>query len=139
MSINIIVQSGNMGSDLDTRFTPNGKAISTFSLATKSGYGDNEKTSWVTCKCFGERWQKLAQYIGKGSKVTVSGAFTVEEWEYEGKKHSKVVILVNDIELPANQSKQQSPQQQYQPQQTASQQQYQPQAPSDLPDDSIPF
>lgn len=99
MAINIFTASGNVGSDMEVRFTPNNKAIGTFSLPVKSGWGDNEKTSWVSCKIFGERAQKLAQHITKGTKLTVTGSFVLDEWENNGVKHSRPVILVNDFEF----------------------------------------
>lgn len=99
MAINIFTASGNVGSDMELRQTPNGKSIGTFSMPVKSGWGENEKTSWVSCKMFGERAQKLAQHITKGTKLTVTGSFVLEEWENNGVKHSRPVILVNDFEF----------------------------------------
>ena len=99
MSINVFTFTGNCGGDMEVRFTPNGKAIGAVNVPCKSGWGDNEKTTWVQCKMFGERAEKLAQYITKGSLVTVSGRLELDEWEHEGKKHSRVVCIVNDIQL----------------------------------------
>ena len=151
MSINVFTASGRCGQDMEVRFTPNGKAIGQFNLPVETGYGDNKKTSWVTCKVFGERAEKLAQYITKGSPVTVTGAFQLDEWEKDGVKHSRPCILVNDIQLPPQQQGgQQAPQgqqQQRQPQQQQApqnngyqqarsqpvQQQQEPQFDDDLP------
>jgi len=122
MAINIFTASGNVGSDMEVRQTPNGKSIGTFSMPVKSGWGENEKVSWVSCKMFGERAQKLAQHITKGTKLTVTGSFVLDEWENNGVKHSRPVILVNDFEFggsPQGQSnqcgyQQQRPQQNHQ-------------------------
>ena len=108
MAINIFTASGNVGSDMEVRQTPNGKAIGTFSLPVKSGWGENEKVSWVSCKMFGERAQKLAQHITKGTKLTITGSFVLEEWEKDGVKHSRPVILVNDFEFGGSPQGQQS-------------------------------
>lgn len=131
MGINVLTASGRAGKNMEVRVTPNGKSIGSFSLPVESGWGDNKKTSWVTCKMFGERANKLAQYITKGSQVTVTGEFVLEEWERDGVKNSMPCIIVNDIQLPPQQ---QAPQQQYQQQQQ--QAQY-----SDVPDfdDDVPF
>jgi len=107
MGINVFTASGRCGSDMTVRYTPAGKAIGEFSLPVETGYGENKKTSWVTCKVFGERADKLAQYVKKGSLVTVTGAFQLDEWEKDGHKHSRPVILVNDLQLPPNQQSQQ--------------------------------
>lgn len=103
MGINVFTASGRCGQDMEVRMTPAGKAIGQFNLPVETGYGDNKKTSWVTCKMFGERAEKLAQYITKGSAVTVTGAFQLDEWEKDGVKHSRPCILVNDIQLPPQQ------------------------------------
>ena len=126
MGINVFTASGRCGQDMEVRVTPAGKAIGQFNLPVETGYGDNKKTSWVTCKVFGDRAEKLAQYITKGSPVTVTGAFQLDEWEKDGVKHSRPCILVNDIQLPPQQQGgQQAPQgqqqQQRQPQQQAPQ------------------
>lgn len=139
MAINIFTASGNAGSDMEVRQTPNGKSIGTFSLPVKSGWGENEKVSWVSCKIFGERAQKLASHITKGTKLTVTGSFVLDEWENNGVKHSRPVILVNDFEFggspqgQVNQGgyQQQRPQQNQQPNQQGGQ---------DFSfDDAIPF
>ena len=118
MGINVFTASGRCGQDMEVRFTPNGKAIGQFNLPVETGFGDNKKTSWVTCKMFGERAEKLAQYVTKGAAVTVTGAFQLDEWEKDGVKHSRPCILVNDIQLPPQQQGGQQPQgqQQQQPQ-----------------------
>ena len=100
MSLNLFIASGHLGNDIDIRYTANGKCIGTFSLPVESGWGDNKKTSWLRCKLLGERAEKLAPYLLKGSKVTVSGRFELEEWEKDGVKHSVPCIIVNDVDLP---------------------------------------
>lgn len=105
MPINVITTSGNVGKDAILRVTPNGKHIATFSLPAKSGFGDKEKTSWLQCKMFGAMAEKLTQSITKGSKVTVSGEFVLEEWDRDdGSKASIPTILIRDIDLPPKQS-----------------------------------
>jgi len=130
MPINTITIAGNVGKDAVLRVTPNGKHITSFSLPAKSGFGDNEKTSWLQCKMFGAMAEKLSTSILKGAKVTVTGEFVLEEWtKDDGTKVSTPTILVRDIDLPPKQSGQQ----QSRPQQSRSQ--------STEPDydNSIPF
>lgn len=141
MAINTITVSGNVGKDAVLRVTPNGKHISSFSLPAKSGFGDNEKTSWLNCKMFGAMAEKLSTAIVKGAKVTVTGEFVVEEWtKQDGSQAQTPTILVRDIDLPPRNSQQQSQQAASQPQR---QQQRAAQAPSNEPpmdfDDDIPF
>lgn len=111
MAINVFTASGNVGADFEIRFTPAGKAIGSFPLPVKQGWGDNEKTSWVTCKMFGERAQKMESHITKGIKLTVSGSFVLDEWEHNGTKHSRPVIIVNDIDFGGSKPQGQNQQQ----------------------------
>jgi single-strand DNA-binding protein len=101
MSLNLFIASGHLGNDIEVRYTPNQKCIGTFSLPCESGWGENKKTSWLRCKLLGERAEKLAPFLVKGMKVTVSGRFELEEWTgQDGVKHSVPCIIVNDIDLP---------------------------------------
>lgn len=101
MAINTFTASGNLGKDCEVRYTPNGKGIASFSLPVKSGYGDHEKTSWVTCKLFGKKAEgTLPQYLTKGTKVTVTGAFVLEEWQgQDGQQNRMPVIIVNQLDF----------------------------------------
>jgi len=130
MPINTITIAGNVGKDAVLRVTPNGKHIASFSLPAKSGFGDNEKTSWLQCKMFGAMAEKLSAGILKGAKVTVTGEFVLEEWtKDDGTKVSTPTILVRDIDLPPKQNGQQQSRPQQSPGQST-----EPQY-----DNSIPF
>lgn len=139
MGINVFTASGRCGKDMELRTTPNGKAIGSFSLPVESGWGENKKTSWVTCKMFGDRAQKLQQYITKGAQVTVTGNFVLEEWERDGVKNSMPCIIVNDIQLPPQQQGQQKSQGQWQQQQQQTNQMHQHSQQIPDFDDDLPF
>jgi single-strand DNA-binding protein len=107
MAINVIVASGNIGKDAEQRWTSNGKCIASFSLPVKQGYGEHEKTSWVQCRLFGPKAEKLPQYLTKGTKVTVTGEFVLDEWkDQQGNKRTAPVIIVNDIDFGSSGQKQ---------------------------------
>ncbi|WP_108478609.1 single-stranded DNA-binding protein [Providencia alcalifaciens] len=138
MAINIFIVTANLGKDCELRWTSNSKPIATFSLPVKQGYGDHEKTSWVICKMFGPKAEKLPQYLTKGTKVTVTGEFVMEEWTSQsGEKKSAPVIIVDKIEFGSNSNQVGSQKPALQPQQP------QQQAPQNEPpmdfDDDIPF
>ena len=124
---NVIVLTGRCGRDFEVKYTPAGKAIGGVSIAADDGYGDNKKSFWVNVKLFGERAEKIAQYITKGSQITVSGRFVVEEWTgNDGVKHQQPTIIANEIDLPPK-AQQGQPQGQQQQQPQRPQQQRQPQ------------
>ncbi|WP_074013916.1 single-stranded DNA-binding protein [Candidatus Sodalis sp. SoCistrobi] len=104
MSINVVIFSGNLGSDCVARSTPNGKVIATFSLPVKQGYGEHEKVTWVQCRMFGARAEKLPRYLTKGTKVTVTGQFVLESWTAkDGTEKSTPVVIVNEIDFTSKQ------------------------------------
>lgn len=144
MTINTITISGNAGKDAVLRVTPNGKHIASFPLPAKSGFGENERTSWLNCKMFGAMAEKLSVAIVKGAKITVTGEFVIEEWtKQDGSQAQSPTILVRDIDLPPRNGQQQSQQEAYQPQTRRQQQRVSAPQPSEPPmnfdDSDIPF
>lgn len=96
-SINFI---GNIGRDAETRFTPNGKAITSFSVALTSGFGDNKVTTWLNCSIFGERGEKLAGYILNGKQIGVSGEFSARPYTTkDGVEKLSLDVAVRDVTL----------------------------------------
>lgn len=91
--MNVITIAGRIGKDAEIRMTGNGKAVASFSVADDQGR--DKGTIWWNCQLWGERGEKLSQYLLKGSSVTVTG--NVTEREYEGKKYYDV--RVNDVAL----------------------------------------
>ena len=137
MSLNSITLGGNVGNDLEVRYTSNGKAIGSFSLAVQQGYGDNKRAMWVTCLIFGERAEKLAPHIRKGTKLVVNGRLDVRQYDRnDGTKGTAVEVAVNDFEFMAG--GQQHGQQQGQRQPPQQNQGGGNQPPMDF-DDDIPF
>ncbi|MBJ9129229.1 single-stranded DNA-binding protein [Citrobacter freundii] len=137
MAINTIIVSGNVGKDAVLRVTPNGKHIASFSIPAKTGFGENEKTSWLNCKMFGAMAEKLSVAVVKGAKVTVSGEFVIDEWtRQDGSTAQTPTILVRDIDLPPRNGQNQNAAQPQRQQQSSTPQ------PSEPPmnfDDDIPF
>jgi len=92
--------TGRIGRDAESRATPSGKQVVNFSLAVDERRGGEKSTLWVSCAIWGERGEKLAQYLTKGQQVTVIG--TVSEREFtdkEGNKRKSMDVRVNDIAL----------------------------------------
>lgn len=138
-----------LGRDAEMKTTQSGKAVCEFTGAYDVGYGQNKQTQWVKCSLWGDRGEKVAQYLVKGSQVVVTlsdlraRAFInkntnepqaalegrVIEFDFAGDKPS-------DNQAPQQNYHQQAPQQQ--PQQQAPQQQPAPSGFDDF-DDEIPF
>lgn len=114
MSLNSITLGGNIGNDMEVRYTKKCKAIGSFSLAVTNGYGDNKRTMWITCLVFGERAEKLAPHIRKGGKIVVSGRLNVRQYDRnDGTKGMAAEVVVNEFEFCSRNDQQ--PQQQKAP------------------------
>ena len=100
MSINVCTFSGRLGRDSEVKYIPSGTAVLEFSLAVDTGFGDKKSSFWLKCAMFGDRGQKLSQYLLKGQQVIVSGEFSPREYQ-AGDASTKVSLelRVNAVEL----------------------------------------
>ena len=92
-----------MGRDSELSFIAgSGKAILKFSVGV-SRWGKDNGTDWMNCVMFGDRCEKLAQYMVKGTKVIVEGSLKLDSYENkEGKKKYTTDIMVNNVEMIGN-------------------------------------
>jgi single-strand DNA-binding protein len=91
---------GFIGSDAETKTTPNGKTVTTFSIATKTSYikdGDRtERTEWHRVQV----WGRLGEYAAafkKGSHICVEGELRSREYESNGAKIRTYDIVASSI------------------------------------------
>jgi single-strand DNA-binding protein len=97
--MNVLSFTGNAGRDAETRFTASGDAITSFSVALSSGYGD-KITTWLNCSLFGKRGETLAQYIKKGTLLGVVGEFQARPYTTkEGDEKLSLEVRVSDVTL----------------------------------------
>lgn len=108
--MNVICFTGNIGRDGETRYTPNGDAILSFSVALTSGYGDKKITTWLNCSLFGKRAESLAPYIKKGGQVAINGEFTARPYTAkDGAEKLSLDVRVNDLTLVGGKSESSEP------------------------------
>jgi len=107
-----------LGRDAELQTTPSGKQVCKIVGAYDVGWGDNKKTVWVEGSLWGDRSQKLAQHLTKGSQLVIHGD-DVEPNAYQKKDGSGIAtslrMTVISVELVARaQQDQQSQSQGYQ-------------------------
>ena len=77
---------GNLTKDVETKYMPNGNAVTQFSIACNDSYRDKntgetvETTEYPTRVAFGKLAEIMAEYLKKGSKVYVAGKFKNEKY-----------------------------------------------------------
>jgi len=96
----LIVLTGHLGRDAETKFLTNSTPVTRFTLAVTTGFGDKKLTSWYSCSAFGDRYQKIAGYLTKGKPITVVGEPSNREYTTDaGVKRMNIQVRVNDIVL----------------------------------------
>jgi single-strand DNA-binding protein len=100
-ALNRVQLIGRLGKEPESRFTPNGKKVSHFSLAIsqrrKSGSETKEYTEWVNVEAWGRLGEVAQQYLKKGSLVYIEGRLKTDKYEDKGgetKYFSKVIALM---------------------------------------------
>lgn len=69
----IVHLAGHLGKDPETRFTPSGQKVTSFTIATNHRKGKEDVTVWVRITVWGDRFDKLISFLKKGSGVVVTG------------------------------------------------------------------
>lgn len=67
-----IILAGNLGRDPEMKFTPDGKAVTTFTLAT-AGNRKGEASIWFRVTVWDKQAETAKEYLHKGAKVLVEG------------------------------------------------------------------
>lgn len=68
-----VTLAGNLGKDPETRFTPNGQKVTSFSIAVNQRKGKEDVTVWVRVTIWGDRFDKMISFLKKGSGVILAG------------------------------------------------------------------
>lgn len=130
MSVSKTILIGNLGSDPEVRFMPNGNAVCNFNLATSDSWKDKEtgervtRTEWHRISIFGKLAEIAGQYLRKGSKVYIEGRNQTREWEKDGiKRYTTEVIVDMRGSMQMLDGKQEGQQSQSQPNNRSQQQQ----------------
>lgn len=100
--LNKVQLIGNLGKDPEMRYTQNGNAVTTFSMAVSRSYsvegGRKEETEWFTVVT----WNKLAELVGqhlvKGRRIYAEGRLQTRSWEgNDGAKHYRTEVVAERI------------------------------------------
>ena len=105
MSINRVIISGNLTRDPELRHTASGLPVLGFGVAVNDRRKNPQTGEWedcpnfVDCTMFGARAEGVAKHLAKGTKVAIEGKLRWSQWERDGKKRSKIEIIVDELEF----------------------------------------
>jgi len=102
--INKVELLGNITSDPEIRYTPNGAAVCSFSLATNRRYKQGEtwkdETSFHNIVVWANLATSITQRAKKGTRVLITGRLQTRSWDSkDGKKNYKTEVIADDLFL----------------------------------------
>jgi single-strand DNA-binding protein len=101
--LNKVLLIGHLGRDPEMRYTPSGRPVTSFSLATSrswtSAEGErHEETEWFNIVAWGNLAEICKEYLTKGQQIYVEGRLQTRGWEDEtGKKHFRTEVVANEM------------------------------------------
>ncbi len=104
-SFNKIVIVGYLGKEPETRYLPDGTAVTNFSVATtekRKGRGgeSQEQTTWFRVSTFGKLAEVCAEYLTKGSQVYREGRLSQQEYaDREGNKRVSLEVRASEVQF----------------------------------------
>ena len=102
-SLNKVTIIGNVGSEPEMRFTPNGKPVTSFSVATNWVYTSpdgerRQETEWFNVVAWNRLAEQCNQFLGKGRLVYAEGRIHTRAWEgQDGQQHSRMEVIANRV------------------------------------------
>lgn len=101
--LNKVMLIGRLGRDPEMRYTPSGRPVTTFSLASSRTWNTSEgerktETEWFNIVTWGSLAEICKQFLTKGQQVYIEGRLQTRYWEdAEGKKHNATEIVANEM------------------------------------------
>lgn len=101
--LNKVMIIGRLGRDPEMRYTPSGRPVTTFSVATSRSWNTSEgekrvETEWFNVVAWGNLAEICKQYLTKGQLVYIEGRLQTRNWDdSEGHKHTSIEIVANEM------------------------------------------
>jgi single-strand DNA-binding protein len=105
VSVNRATIIGNLGSEPEMRFTPSGRPVTSFNVATNWRYTTSdgqkkEETDWFTVVAWGKLAEQCNQFLTKGRLVYVEGRLRLRTWEgQDGQKRARNEIVADRVKF----------------------------------------
>lgn len=105
MSINKITLLGRLGQKPELKYTPNGVAVCSFTLATSEKWADKngqkqERTEWHKIIVWGKLGELCNQYLAQGRQIYLEGSNQTRSWEDKnGQKKSVTEVIAKSVQF----------------------------------------
>ena len=89
---------GRLTRDPETRTTPSGKSVTSFSLAIDR-MGADDQADFFNITAWEKTGELVQKYLAKGRRVLVQGRLRQDSWDDKqtGKKRSNITVVANDV------------------------------------------
>lgn len=94
-----VFATGRLTKDPEWKNASNGTKFLVFTVAAENGWGDNKVTTFLDCSYFGKAAEGVAEYLSKGSPVSVVGEFQLRKWESDKGKGMNASCRVSSLVL----------------------------------------
>lgn len=103
-ALNRVQLIGRLGKDPESRFTPKGNKVCTFSVAVsrryKSAEGETkEATDWFVVEAWGRLGEVCQEYLTKGRLVFVEGRLRTDRYEHEGETRYFTRVVASQMQM----------------------------------------
>lgn len=101
--LNKVMIIGQLGRDPEMRYTPSGRPVTTFNVATTRSWNSSDgerhsETEWFNVVAWGSLAEICKQHLVKGQQVYVEGRLQTRVWEdNSGNKRSSTEIVANEM------------------------------------------
>jgi single-strand DNA-binding protein len=105
VSVNRITVIGNLGNEPEMRFTPSGRPVTSFRVATNWRYttpeGERkEETEWFSVVAWGRLAEQCNQFLTKGRLVYVEGRLRLRTWDgQDGQRRARNEIVADRVKF----------------------------------------
>jgi single-strand DNA-binding protein len=89
--MNVIILSGNLGNDPDSKYSQEGMHIVTFPMAFSAG---KKKTGWIRVTCFETVADIAVKYLHKGARVAVTGVIDQDKWVTDSNETRTAIKII---------------------------------------------
>jgi len=100
----IVILRGNLTRDPEMKYTPNGAARTTGSVAINKTYKDKtgamkESVSFIPWTAWGPTAERIAEFCRKGQEVSIVGELRQERYETDGKSNAFIHVVVERFDF----------------------------------------
>ena len=100
--MNKIILIGRLTADPELRYTPNGKAVCSFTLAVNrpyTGEGGERTADFIEIVVWNKPAENVAKYLVKGRQAAVEGLLQIQSYEKDGQRRWRTQVVANSVEF----------------------------------------